>query len=166
MSTPFDFEAFIAGTNLPRFEVPLYGVVHQHRIDELDAQIESASDAPAGDDRESTIDTRPDLTAERDRLHAEQETSARWVELRALSAEEFAEVANDPKKDILDQIAAQSKGTRNEADRDQWAKVKAAALPGAWTLFVARANEILEQTLVMPDFSLSSSTTPRTSSES
>ena len=163
MSEPFDFESFIAGTNLPRFEVPLYGVVHQRRIDELDAQIEAASvdDPNLGDVRESSIDTRPDLTAERDRLHAEQEASARMVELRALSADEFSEVANDTTKDILDQIVAQSKGTRNEADRDQWGKVKAAALPGAWTLFVARANEILEQTLVMPDFSLNGSKTPR-----
>lgn len=161
MSEQFDFEAFISGSDLPRFEVPLYGVVHQRRLDELEAQISDASvsDPQLGDVRESSIDTRPDLTAERDRLRDEQEASARWVELRALSADEFAEVANDTAKDILDQIAAQSKGTRNEADRDQWGKVKAAALPGAWTLFVARANEILEQTLVMPDFSLNSSKT-------
>src|SRR5690242_9482049 len=108
MSEQFDFESFIAGTNLPRFEVPLYGVVHQRRIDELDAQIEAASgdDTVLGDVRESSIDTRPDLTAERDRLHAEQEASARLVELRALSADEFSEVANDTTKDILDQIVA------------------------------------------------------------
>jgi len=164
MSQNFDFESFIAGTNLPRFEVPLYGVVHQRRIDELDAKIEAAADAPSGDERESSVNPVPEMVVERDRLQAEQEASARWVELRTLSAQEFSEVANDPAKDVLDQIAAMSQGTRNEGDRDKWASAKAAALPGAWTLFIARANEILEQTLVMPDFSLNGSRTPPASS--
>ena len=161
MSEQFDFESFIAGTNLPRFEVPLYAVVHQRRIDELDAQIERESEAPAGDVRETSVSPLPELSAERERLHAEQEASARWVELRTLSAQEFADVANDADKDVLDQIAAMSAGTHNEGDRDKWAAAKAASLPGAWTLFIARANEILEQTLVMPDFSLNNSKTPR-----
>jgi hypothetical protein len=164
VSENFDFDSFIAGTNLPRFEVPLYGVVHQRRIDELDTKIEAASEEPAGDERESSVSPVPEMVAERDRLHNEQEASARWVELRTLSAQEFSEVANDAEKDVLDQIAAMSKGTRNEGDRDKWAAAKAAALPGAWTLFIARANEILEQTLVMPDFSLNGSKTPRGSS--
>lgn len=168
MPTPFDFDSFIAGTNLPRFEVPLYGVVHQRRIDELNQQIEKASEAKAGDERESSISPVAELAAERDRLVAEQDASAKWVELRTLSAQEFSEVANDSAKDVLDQIAAQSQGTRNEGDREKWSSVKAASLPGAWTLFIARANEILEQALVMPDFSLSDSRSqkPPTSSAS
>lgn len=160
MSEPFDFESFIAGTNLPRFQVPLYGVVNQRRIYELDEKIERASKGTSGDEREVSVSPVTALTDERDKLLADQEASARWVELRALSADEFATVSSDDKKDILDQIAAQSQGTSNEADRDRWAQIKAAALPGAWTLFVARANEILEQTLVMPDFSLTGSKNP------
>lgn len=166
---PFDFEAFIAGTDLPRFEVPLYRVVHQQRINELNERIAETSvpDPKHGDLRESTI-APPDLTAERDSLVKAQDESAQWVELRTLSAAEFADVAYDKDKDALDQIAAQSKGTRNEGDRDKWAQVKASVLPGAWSLFLARANEIIEQTAVMPDFSLNSSATPsiRASSES
>jgi hypothetical protein len=165
-TTPFDFEAFIAGTNLPRFEVPLYRIVHQRRIDELTEQIDKASEKEvAGDFRESTIDTTPDLTAERDRLVAEQEASAQWVELRALSADEYDALRPDD-KDVLDQISIQSRGTRNEGDRDKWAAIRKAATPGAWMLFVARANEIVVQTSVMPDFSLTDSKTPHTPSES
>ena len=41
MSAPFDFEAFISGltVDLPREQVPLYTVIHQSRIDDLNAQM-------------------------------------------------------------------------------------------------------------------------------
>lgn len=165
MSGPFDFEAYIAGTNLPRFEVPLYGVVHQHRIDELDAQIKAAREADSGDEREASESPLAALTEERDRLNAEQEASAQWVELRSLSGEEYESVPNG-EDSLLDQIAAQSQGTRNPLDRDGWAKVKAKAPAGAWFLFAGRANEIVRQSLVVPDFSLTSSKTPPSSSAS
>lgn len=162
MSNPFDFDAWYSGTDLPKFEVPLYRVVNQRRIVDLDEQIRKASETPAGDERETTVNPVTALTEERGRLKAEQEASASWVELRALSAEEFYAISRDRDKDVLDQIAAQSEGTRNPGDRAKWEQVQASALPGAWTLFVARANEILEQTLVMPDFSLNGSASPST----
>jgi hypothetical protein len=165
MPNPFDFEAFIAGTNLPRFEVPLYGVVHQHRIDELDAEIKAARDVEGGDERESSVSPVVTLTEERDRLEAEQEASASWVELRSLSGEEYEAVPNG-EDSLLDQIAAQSQGTRNPLDRERWAKVKAKAPAGSWFLFASRANEIVRQSLVVPDFSLNSSKTNPSSSAS
>lgn len=159
MSKTFDLEAFIAGTDLPTFEVPLYGVVHQHRINELDEQIKAASDTPPADERESTVSPVVEWQQERDRLSAEQEASASWVELRALSGAEY-EAIPDGEDSLLDQIAAQSEGTRNPLDREGWGKVKAKALAGAWFLFAGRANEIVRQSLVVPDFSLNSSKTP------
>lgn len=158
-TTPFDFEAFISGTAMPKFEVPLYGIVHQHRINELDEQIKAATEAPAGDERESTVSPVVGLQEERDRLAAEQDASAQWVELRALSGSEYEAIPNG-EDSLLDQIAAQSQGTRNPLDREGWGKVKAKALAGAWFLFAGRANEIVRQSLVVPDFSLNTSKTP------
>lgn len=158
----FDFDAFIDGLDdvLPRFEVPLYRVNHEARIADLDEKIKAASDKEnaGGDDRIASRGPS-DLVTERDRLRQEQEDSATRFELRGLSADEYAQLQK-PELDQLDQLAMQSKGTRNEAPRETWEKLREKSLPGPWFTFTARANEIIERTLVMPDFSLSDSPTP------
>ena len=94
MSAPFDFEAFISGltVDLPREQVPLYTVIHQSRIDDLDAQIEAASDpdAPGADEREASSGATA-LVRERDALVKEQDESAHWITLRCLTTQEFAD---------------------------------------------------------------------------
>lgn len=167
MPEKFDFEAFISGfdVDLPRFEVPLYRVLHQARIYEIDREIAelSEADGPA-DERESSTGVSA-LVKERDRLVKEQNDSAEWLELRALTAQEFDALRPDDKTQF-DQLAAQSQGTRNEMPAEAWERIKATALPGAWYLFNSQANEILSDRLVMPDFSLSGSEKPGRSTSS
>lgn len=180
----FDFEAFITGltVDLPREQVPLYTVINQARIDELNDrihefnqqiddlndQIAAASDpdAPGADERESSsgatalakerdriIKDRDRLPKERDLLIKEQDDSAKWITLRCLTMQEFADTAQADDKDLLDQIAAQTGGTENEMTREDVARLREALQPAAWGLLNQHANRIVEQRLVMPDFS-------------
>lgn len=191
MPETFDFEAFISGlsVDLPRFDVPLYGVLnqaeiirHDERIAEADnllaeiaAAIREADESGAeADERESSDGSeelvadqervkaeRAHLVQERDRLAKEQDDSALWLELRALTAQEFADVAAfDNKEQACRQLAAQTKGTRNEMTYESWQRIREAAMPGAFSLVLARANQIVGDRMVMPDFSLGDSRTP------
>lgn len=159
MSAPFNFEDFIAGltVDLPREQVPLYAVVNQSRIDELNRQIDAASstDTVQSDERE-TSDGVSALVRERDALFEAQEASAKWITLRCLTTPEYAETGEDD-KDVLDQIAAQTVGTENEMTRDQVEALRGMLQPAAWSLLVTHANRIVTQQLVMPDFSPSNS---------
>lgn len=173
MSEPFNFEDFISGVTvtLPREDVPLYGVVNQLRIDEVQTRIDEIDELlreprdgeAVGDERESSKPTgdliaeRDGLLAERDALTAEQEASAKWVEIRCLSAQEWIDVAQDDAKDVLDQISAQTQGTRNPMSRDDVERLRAVLLPAAWALLVNNANRVASSRLVMPDFSPSAS---------
>lgn len=156
----FDFEAFISGltVDLPREQVPLYTVIHQSRIDDLDAQIEAATadDEPGGDDRESSSGVTA-LVKERDRLAKEQDASATWITLRCLTAQEYADEVAPDEKDLLDQIAAQTRGTGNEMTRADVERLRGTLLHGAWNVLVEEANRIAVQRMVMPDFSRTTS---------
>lgn len=156
MSEPFDFEAFISGltVDLPREQVPLYTVIHQSRIDDLDAQIEAASDpdAPGADEREASSGATA-LVRERDALVKEQDESAHWITLRCLTTQEFADEVQADGKDALDQIAAQTRGTDNEMSREDVQRLRETLQPAAWSLMLEQANRIVTQQLVMPDFS-------------
>ena len=167
MSEPFDFEAFIAGTKLPSVTIPLYRVDHSRKIALLDAEIKRLPEKP-GDQREGTKDRRAELVAQRETLLQEQADSATEFELRALSAQEFKDVVQNDEKDLFDQIAAQSKGTRNEAPRETWERVAASVPAMQWSELVTQANELITSKVAVPDFSQSNSDSrkPRTSSES
>lgn len=160
----FNFEDFIAGVTvtLPREDVPLYGVVHQARIDEIDEEIAQANDPErvSADERESSAGTSA-LTKERAALVKAQDASARMVEIRCLTAQEWVDVVQSDKTDVMDQIAAQTQGTRNEMSREDVERLRSVLTPSAWALFVSRANQIVQQQLVMPDFSPSASQTTR-----
>lgn len=156
----FDFEAFISGltVDLPREQVPLYTVIHQSRIDELDAQIEAAvaEDEPGGDERESSSGVSA-LVKERDRLIKEQDDSAKYITLRCLTAQEYADEVAPDEKDLLDQVAAQTRGTENEMTREGVQRLRETLLHGAWNVLVDEANRIAVQRMVMPDFSRTTS---------
>lgn len=157
---PFDFEAFISGltVDLPREQVPLYTVIHQSRIDDLNAQIEAANDPDAPDavDRESSFGATA-LVRERDALIKEQDESAKWITLRCLTTQEFADEVQADGKDALDQVSAQTRGTDNEMSREDVQRLRETLQPAAWSLMLEQANRIVTQQLVMPDFSPSSS---------
>ena len=157
MSAPFDFEAFISGltVDLPREQVPLYTVINQARIDELNEQIEAERDPErpeSGDDRESSSGVTA-LVRERDALVKEQDESAKWITLRCLATQEFADEVQEDGKDALDQIAAQTRGTGNEMSREDVQRLRETLQPAAWSLMLEQANRIVTQQLVMPDFS-------------
>ena len=162
----FDFEAFITGltVDLPREQVPLYTIINQARIDELNEQIEAERDPErpeSGVDRESSSGVTA-LVRERDALVKEQDESAKWITLRCLSMQEFADTVQADDKDLLDQIAAQTGGTENEMTRDDVARLREALQPAAWGLLTHHANRIVEQRMVMPDFSPTTSASPST----
>lgn len=152
----FDFEAFITGltVDLPREQVPLYTVINQARIDELNEQIEAANDpdAPDADDRESSFGATA-LVRERDALVKEQDESAHWITLRCLTTQEFADEVQADGKDALDQVSAQTRGTDNEMSREDVQRLRETLQPAAWSLMLEQANRIVTQQLVMPDFS-------------
>ena len=156
----FDFEAFITGltVDLPREQVPLYTIINQARIDELDAQIEAAAaeDEPGGDERESSSGVSA-LVKERDRLIKEQDDSAKYITLRCLTAQEYADEVAPDEKDLLDQIAAQTRGTENEMTREGVQRLRETLLHGAWNVLVDEANRVAVQRMVMPDFSRTTS---------
>ena len=159
MSEPFDFDKFIAGTELPRTTVPLIRTDNSVKITALRARLAKIPEQ-AGDERETTVDERSPLTEQIAALEAEQEASAMLVELRALNPQEWKDVVEDSEKDVYDQIAAQSQGTRNEGDRDRWVAVASKVTAYQWGQFVDRANNLALTRVAMPDFSQNDSETP------
>lgn len=157
----FNFEDFISGVTvtLPREEVPLYGIVNQWRIDEINELLEQAQEGePGGDERESSKGMS-DLVKERDALAAEQEASAKWIEIRCLSAQEWIDVVQNDDKDVIDQLSAQTQDTRNPMSREDVERLRLVLLPAAYGLLLENANRVASSRLVMPDFSPSVSET-------
>lgn len=157
MSAPFDFEAFISGltVDLPTVQVPIFGVIHQSRIDDLNERIEAERDPErpeAGDDRESSSGVTA-LVKERDKLIKEQDESAQWITLRCLTTQEFADEVQPDGKTVVDQIAAQTRGTDNEMTREDVQRLRETLQPAAWAILQDHANEVVTRQMVMPDFS-------------
>lgn len=165
MSEPFDFDAFISGAEMPTIPVPLIRKDRSAQIAKLRTTLAKIPEE-VGDERESSVDERAVLTERIAALEAEQEASAMMVELRALNPQEFKDVVLDDTKDVYDQIAAQSQGTRNEGDRARWESVAAKVTAHQWGVFVEAANALVLTKVAMPDFSQNDSTTqsPPTSS--
>ena len=156
----FDFEAFINGTKLPTIPVPLYRVDNSYAIAQTRAALAKLPKEPA-DERESDTGARADLEARLAELEAEQESSKQEFEIRALGATEYNGIASDKSKDVFDQIALQSQGTANEAPRETWERVAASVPAMQWDAFVDKANDIILSRVVVPDFSRSSSKSPK-----
>jgi len=152
MSEPFDFDKFIAGAELPHIPVPL---IRKDRSAEISALRTSLDKIPeqAGDERESSIDERASLLEQIAALEAEQSGSAMMVELRALNAQEFKDVILADDKDVYDQLAAMSKGTRNEGTRERWETIAKNVTAHQWGAFVEAANALVLTKVAMPDFS-------------
>lgn len=166
MSEPFDFDAFIAGTQLARGTVSFFKVDHRPEIARLTKR-HNALPADGGDDREqSATSPRKDLAAKIAALRAEMEASRVEFIIRTLSPDEFKKVSDDESLEAYDQLAMQS--VEPALDRDQWKRLADRIGIAQWSEIVKDANALILSKVAVPDFSPSVSETlnPRASSES
>jgi hypothetical protein len=167
---PFDFNAFIAGTQLAKAPVYAYARDHTAEIAALKAQYEALPDD--GDARESTQGSDRDrlaqaiLTLQEDMTQSRQE----WV-LRTLGPDEFKALSQDDDLDVYDQMAMQSNppdpcpNPKAYADlpgltADQWRQIAAAVGAVQWGVIVGAANDLILSKVAVPDFSPNTSMTP------
>jgi len=151
----FDFEAFISGARLAEDTFSLYLVDNGRKIAHLQEQIDKARDS--GDEREASTGNTADLEAQVATLVDEMGKSKREFTLRALTPDEW-KTSGEPDLDAYDQLAMQS--VKPKLDRDQWKRVGAAAGARQFSTFMASANALAINDVVVPDFSPSNSTTP------
>lgn len=165
MSEPFDFDAFIAGTQLARGTVGFYRVDNRPEIQRLTKQ-HDALPLDGLDDREATTSSpRKDLAAKIASLREEMEASRVEFTIRTLTPDEFRTNTDDDKLDIYDQLATQS--IEPKLDRDQWKRLADKIGIAQWGQLVSEANALILSKVAVPDFSPSVSATlsPPTSSE-
>lgn len=164
MSEPFDFDAFIAGTQLARGPVGFYRVDHRPEIARLTKQ-HDALPADGGDDREvSAPSPRKELAAKIVALREEMEASRVEFVIRTLSPDEFKKIQDDDKLDVYDQLAMQA--VEPALDRDQWQRLAGRIGMSQWAQVVKDANDLILSKVAVPDFSQSVSETlspPRSS---
>lgn len=169
MSEPFDFDAFIRGTSLPRRTVSAYRVDNRDAIERLRAAFDDAPEG--GDDREFSGSSERDTIAEQiATLRNEMEASrVEWV-IRTLGPEEFGKVRDDESLTVFDQISMQSRAPEGCANpnlyndlpnltADQWKQIAAAIGAAQWGELVTDANNLVLSKVAVPDFSPATSTT-------
>jgi hypothetical protein len=151
----FDFEAFISGARLAEDTFSLYLVDNGRKIAHLQERIDKAKSS--GDEREASTGNTADLEAQVAALVDEMSGSRREFTLRALTPDEWKHVVSDDGTDVYDQLAAQS--VKPALNRDQWKRVGEVVGVSQFSTFVAQANALATNDVVMPDFSPSDSTT-------
>lgn len=166
MSEPFDFDAFIKGTQLPRRVVSAFSVDHRDEIARLTAEHDALPDDGVDDREASVASPRAVLAARVKSLRDEMEASRVDFVIRTLTPQEFKLVQDDDSLDVYDQLATQS--VEPVLTRDQWRQIGEAIGSGQWGAIVAAANELVLKRVAVPDFSRSVSQTlsPRVSSAS
>lgn len=165
MSEPFDFEAFIAGTQLAQSKTGFFRVDNRVKIAELAKQYDEASvDA---DTREGSGKTaRKKIADQIEALRDEMEKSRVDITLRSLTPEEFQAVAiGDEPSAVYGQLATQS--VEPKLDAGQWKRLADAIGYAQFAQITADANDLVLSKVAVPDFSPSDSetTTRRASSE-
>lgn len=167
MSEPFDFEAFIKGTQLPRRTVSIYRVDHRDEIARLTREHDSLP-VEGGDEREgsTTVDRRAEVAQRIAALRDEMEAGKADFVIRTLTPNEFARVRDDDDLDVYDQLEMQSVEPR--LDHEQWEKIADVIGAGQWGALVAEANDLVLKRVAVPDFSrtVSATLSRRESSES
>jgi hypothetical protein len=169
-AAPFDFEAFIKGTQLPRRTVAVYRVDHSDEIKRLEQEHD---DLPApttpvkGDERESdtgaTSSARADIAARVAALRDEMRASKTLFEIRTLTPDELAECL-EKEWTSYKQITVQSSShggwnSPNALTEDQWRQVADAIGTGQWGELMSAANALIDHKAAVPDFSPSISKT-------
>ena len=165
MSEPFDFDAFIAGTQLARGTVGFYKVDHRPEIARLTRE-HDVLPLDGLDDREvSAPSPRKEIAAKISALREEMEASRVEFTIRTLTPDEFKKVQDDEKFDVYDQLAMQA--IEPALDRDQWKRLADRIGIAQWGQVVKDANDLILSRVAVPDFSQSVSATlsPPTSSE-
>ena len=169
MTEPFDFDAFIAGTQLARGTVSFYRVDHQREIQRLTQEHDAIP--KSGDERESAATSpRHELAQRIADLRAEMEASRVELTIRTLTPDEFRKISDDDALDIYDQLEWQSKapeGSDNPAayadlpqlTRAQWKAMADRIGMAQFAQITKDANDLVLSKVAVPDFSQSVSET-------
>jgi len=166
MSEPFDFEAFISGTQLARGTVGFYRADHRTEIAQLTREHDAIS-PDAGDEREASAPSNRKALADKiAALRQEMEASRVEFTIRTLTPDEFKRINDDASLDVYDQLAMQS--VEPALTKDQWKRLADRIGTAQWAQLVKDANDLVLSRVAVPDFSRSVSETlsPPTSSES
>ena len=156
MSEPFDFEAFIKGTQLARRTVAVYRVDHRDEIERLQAEHDRLPDE-SGDQREGSKGGPRKALAERIvALRAEMDASRTEFVIRTLTPDEFKALSDDT-MGVYDQMAMQS--VEPSLTAAQWQQVANAVGAAQWGALVKDANDLILSKVAVPDFSRSVSQT-------
>jgi hypothetical protein len=165
MSDTFNFEAFIAGTELAQVKTGFYRKDHRVQIAELTRE-HDALPASSGDERESDgPNPRKALAEQIAALRDEMEASRVELTIRALTPDEFKKVGEDDSS-VYDQLAMQAVSPK--LDAGQWKRLADAVGFAQFAQITKDANDLVLSKVAVPDFSHSVSRTlsPPTSSES
>ena len=165
MSEPFDFDAFISGTQLARGTTAFYKVDHRPAIIALTRE-HDALPKDEGDDREQSAPSPRKALAEKIAgLRAEMEASRVELVIRTLTPDEFKRL-DDTTVDVYDQLSWQA--IEPALTKDQWKALADKIGTAQWSQIVSDANALILSKVAVPDFSRSVSETlsPPKSSES
>lgn len=165
MSEPFDFEAFISGTQLARGTVGFYKTDHRPEIARLTRE-HDATPAAGGDEREvSAPSKRADLAARIVALRKEMEDSRVEFTIRTLTPDEFRKMQDSGDEEPYEQLAIQS--VEPVLTSEQWRRLADKIGMSQFAQIVKDANDLVLSRVAVPDFSRSVSETlsPPASSE-
>jgi len=166
MSDPFDFEAFINGTQLARGPIGFYRADHRAEIARLTRE-HDALPPESGDEREASAPSQRKALADKiAALRAEMEASRVEFVIRTLTPDEFKRINDDDSLDVYDQLAMQA--VEPALTKDQWKRLADKIGTAQWAEIVRDANDLVLSKVAVPDFSRSVSETlsPPTSSAS
>jgi hypothetical protein len=157
MSEPFDFDAFIAGTQLARGTVGFYRVDHRPEIARLTREHDALPLDTIDEREQSVASPRKELAEKIAALREEMEASRVEFTIRTLTPDEFRKVQDDEKIDVYDQLAMQA--IEPALDREQWKRLADRIGIAQWGQIVKDANDLILSKVAVPDFSRSVSAT-------
>jgi hypothetical protein len=164
MSDTFDFEAFIAGTELAQVKTGFYRKDHRVRIAELTKE-HDVLPAAAGDERESAQESpRKALAEQIAALRDEMDASRVELTIRALTPDEFRGLP-ETADGIYEQLEMQAVSPK--LNRDQWRTLANRIGFAQFAQISKDASDLVLSKVAVPDFSRSVSATlsPPVSSE-
>lgn len=160
---PFDFDSFVAGTNLARDQVSVYGKDHATTIARLQSEHDALPDTE--DERESSGSTSRQSIAEQIRaLRDEMEQSRQDLTLRTLGPDEYQTVVGDESLDIYDRVALQTQPPKDSPNpaayndlpnltADQVRRLAGVIGAGQWANVRTVADDLISHKVAVPDFS-------------
>lgn len=157
MSEPFDFDAFIAGTQLARGTVGFYRADHRSEILRLTRE-HDALKPESGDDREASVASPRKVLADRiATLREEMEASRVEFTIRTLTPDEFKGMSEDDERGVYDQLEMQS--VEPKLTKAQWKALADRIGTAQFAEITKDANDLILSRVAVPDFSRSVSET-------